>query len=206
MSSGPLLPGGGEGETEAWLYHLPALLDQLRDQGRLDLRDAVGAEVGGFLYHHRGARLAGPEARFVDEGDAFLFELSPIGDRVCRARFDMDRAWDFYLLKMHGDQPVLAWMTDAELTEDGREDKADAVGAGMFSFGVYLEAPGPWELVRDRSASSDAPLFLLRPTGRTYVPPPDFDLDHEMVPPELRPGGGEAPDHLGLVDVEMGRS
>lgn len=206
--SDPIVPtvgGDAEAETESWLYRLPDFLDRVRDEGPIALAEAVDDPVAGFMYHHRGVRVPGPDAILDADDDTLELRLDAIGDRTCRVAFDARRSWDVFLVKLPGDEPALAWMTDAEFDAeeaDRFDGKEEAIAAGRFSFGLYLERSGAWRMVADRARDSKAPFFILRPTGRTYVPPPGFDLDHDVVPAEVR--GGQAPDHLGVVDARIG--
>lgn len=201
---------GARGD-EGWLYHLPAFLDRLRERGSHDVRDGLDVEIGGVLYHHRGARIPAHNATFVwreDGGDdAFDLELDAVGPRAAWARFDADRDWDFYISRPPGDAPCLAWMTDAEFRAEEGDDfasKQEAVGMMRFSFGLYLQSPDAWPDVEKRAGETDAPCFLYRPSGRTLVPEDDLERYESVVPPELLDGEEGAPDYLGLVEAHVG--
>lgn len=191
---------GSPGE-ETWQYHLPAFLVTLREQGELDLREQAPGPFEGFLYHHRGARIPAHQARLRWTTDGFGLELEALdGSRWTVAFQDRDD-WDAYLVKLAGDEPALAWMTDAEFAEEEADEhaaKEHAVGRGRFSFGLYFESQRTWRNLVEGLGDKQRSLVFLRPSGRTYVPPDGFDLDHEIVPEELRPGDERPPEHLGL--------
>lgn len=198
---------GSPGE-ETWQYHLPAFLDTLRAEGQLDLRQRAPGPFEGFLYHHRGARIPANEARLRWTGDGFGLELEALDGTRWTVRFHDRDDWDAYLVKLAGDEPALAWMTDAEFHEEEADEhaaKEHAVGRGRFSFGLYFESQRTWRNLVERLADRQRSLVFLRPSGRTYVPPDGFDLDHEIVPEELRPGDEQAPGYLGLEEVERKR-
>lgn len=189
---------------EDWLYRLPAFLDRLQEHGAHGVVENVEGEVGGVLYHHRGARVPGHNATFVwrpDEG-TFELEIDAVGDRSAWASFEADRAWDFFLSRAPGDEACLMWMTDAEFAEEEADDfatKAEALGLGRFSFGLFLNSPDSWPPLEERAREADAAFLVHRPSGRMLVPegaPEDYE---EVVPPELL--GEEPPSYLGLREV-----
>lgn len=190
---------------EGWLYHLPGFLDQLRGRAVHSVRENVEVPVGGVLYHHRGARVPAHDGTFVwSEDGMFDLELDAVGSRSAWVRFDADRAWDFFLTRAPGDAPCLAWMSDDEFqTEEADEfaSKQESVGLMRFSFGLYLQSPDAWPDVEDRAHETDAPCFVYRPGGRTFVPDMGLDPYEDVLPPELF--DGEPPPFLGLVDVHL---
>lgn len=203
-------PGSGQsGEPpdptqETWQYHLPEFLDGLAREGAIDLREQAPGPFEGFLYHHRGARVAAREARLSWEGDAFRLTLEAVDGTAWTAAFGTDAAWDVYLLKLPNDEPALAWMSDGEFRRDEADEheaKEHAVARGRFSFGLYFESKRTWENLLDGLGDKDEALLFLRPSGRTYVPPDGFDLDRDFVPEELRGGEEGAPEHLGLEEL-----
>ena len=198
----------GSRDEEEWLYHLPEFLDRVREQGAHRVVESLDVEVGGVLYHHRGARVPGHNATFVwDEGeDTFELEIDAVGSRGAWAVFDADRGWDFYLVRASGDAPCLVWMTDAEFDAeeaDSFDRKESAVGTGRFSFGLYLQPPPTWDEIEERARESDAPCFVQRPSGRTIVPEDDLSAYESVLPPELLPDGDTPPERLGLVDAHL---
>lgn len=196
-------------EDENWLYHLPEFLDGVRERGAHRVTEDIDLDLGGVLYHHRGARVPAYDATFIwraDEGQ-FELELDAVGPRSVWAIFDVERSWDVYLARIGGDQPCLVWMTDAEFrAEEATEfdSKQEAIGLGQFSFGIYLHAPRTWEDVEDRARTTDAPLFVHRPNGQTFVPEElDLDAFAAVLPEELRPNDETPPDHLGVVNAHV---
>lgn len=190
---------------EEWMYHLPAFLDRVREQGAHGINDELDLDLGGVLYHHRGARLPGYNATFIWRGDTFELELDAVGSRSAWAVFDAERTWDFYLRRAAGDQPCLVWMTDAEFREDEADEfgsKQEAVALDRFSFGLYLHAPGTWKELEERARATDAPLFVHRPDGRTFVPEAhDLAAIADVLPEELRPNDERPPEYLGVLDA-----
>jgi hypothetical protein len=196
---------------ENWLYHLPEFLNRVREQGAHVVNDELDVDLGGVLYHHRGARVPAYNATFVwREGEGenrFELELDAVGPRGAWAVFDADRSWDFFLLRSGGDQPCLVWMTDAEFREeeaDEFESKQEAVGLGRFSFGLYLHDTGSWTDVEAPARDADAPLFVHRPDGRTFVPEErDPAAFAAVLPEELRPNDETPPDYLGVLEAHV---
>lgn len=196
-------------DDDNWLYHLPEFLERVRENTARSVNDALDFDLGGVLYHHRGARIPAYNATFLwREGeDQFELELDAVGDRSAWAIFDAGRSWDFFLSRTNGDQPRLVWMTDAEFREEEAgefESKQAAVGMGRFSYGLYLHAPSTWEAVEDRARETDAPLFVQRPDGRMFVPEePDLTEYAAALPEELRPNDQTPPDYLGALDAHV---
>ena len=188
------------------LYRLPEFLARVREGGVHDVRENLGEDVGGVLYHHRGVRVPGHNATFVwHEDDAFELVVDGVGDRGAWTTFDADRSWDVFFVRPAADAPYLAWMTDAEFEAEEAErfdEKSAAAGAGRFSFGLYLQPTAVWSELADRARAVDAPCFIYRPSGRTLVPEGDLERYEHALPPELV--GDEPPDHLGLVDADVG--
>jgi hypothetical protein len=220
---------GVQEDEEEWLYHLPEFLDRVREQGAQRVVESLDANIGGVLYHHRGARVLGHNATFAwgggerasedesededegkgaggGEGNTFDLEIDAVGSRAAWAVFDAGYEWDFYLVRAAGDTPCLAWMTDAEFDAEEAEsfaDKEAAVGTGRFSFGLYLQSPTVWEELEERARESDAPCFVHRPSGRTVVPEEGLEAFESVVPPELLPDGDAPPGYLGLVEADV---
>lgn len=196
-------------DDEHWLYRLPEFLDRVRDRGAHRVTEEIELDLGGVLYHHRGARVPAHDATFLwrPDDDRFELEVDAVGPRSVWAVFDAGRSWDVYIARLQGDQPCLVWMTDAEFQEDEAGEfatKEEAVGAGRFSFGLYLHAPWTWEDVEERARETDAPLFVHRPDGQTFVPEEhDLEAFAAMLPEELRPDDETPPDHLGVVDAHV---
>jgi hypothetical protein len=195
-----------------WLYHLPEFLDRVHEQGAHGISDEVDLDLGGVVYHHRGARVPAYDATFVWHGEEghFELELEVVGSRNAGAVFDAEQPWDFYLARVRGDQPCLIWMTDNEFYEeeaDQFDNKQEAIQFNRFSFGIYLHAPWTWDDVEDRARNTDAPLFVHRPDGRTFVPEEhDLEAFAEILPEELRPNDETPPDYLGVVDAHVDTS
>jgi hypothetical protein len=188
-----------------WLYHLPAFFEQVRAAGARSVLENVDGDFDGVLYHHRGVRVPGYDATFVSHDEAFELVVDGVGDRASWVRFDPDRAWDVYFAQPPDDVPYFAWMSDTEFETDEADEfatKAEAVGLGRFSFGLYLQPPTAWEDLETRTGETDAPYFIYRPSGRTVVPEGDLAAYDEVVPPELL--DGDPPDHLGIVDADFG--
>lgn len=210
---------------EDWLFQFPAFLDRLREVGAQGVLETIRVPLGGVLYHHRGVRVPGYDATFVwhpagsdnrdgehgggdrgGDGPTFELVVDGVDDRAAWATFDAEREWDFFLAQPPDDAAYVAWMSDDEFeTEEADEftRKADAVGLGRFSFGLYLQPRDAWAELEERVAGVDAPCFVYRPGGRTLVPEGDLAAYDEVVPPELL--GGTAPAHLGLQEAELGR-
>lgn len=192
---------------ESWLYHLPAFLDRVRQAGAHSLTDEIDLDLGGVLYHHRGARLPAYNATFVWAGDAFELELDVVGQRSAWAVFDAERDWDFFVQRAAGDEPCLVWMTDAEFAADEADDfdtKQEAVGMNRFSFGLYLHAPRTWTALEERARETDAPVFVHRPDGRTFVPEErDLAAFADVLPAELRPNDETPPAYLGVLEAHV---
>lgn len=197
----------GNGGGREQLYHLPEFLAQVREGGVHDVRENLGDEVGGVLYHHRGVRVPGHNATFVWHEDEGTFELviDGVGDRGAWMTFDADRSWDFFFVQPPEDAPSLVWMTDAEFDAeeaDRFDEKSAAIGSGRFSFGLYLQSAAVWPELEARAREADAPCFIYRPSGRTLVPEGDVaDYEHAL-PPELV--GDDPPDYLGLFEADAG--
>jgi hypothetical protein len=194
------------GTDEEWLYHLPAFFDRVRAEGAQRVLDTVQGRFGGVLYHHRGVRVPGHDATFLDREDGTVeLVVDGVGDRAGWVRFDGDRAWDAFFAQPPDDVPYFAWMADAEFRAEEADDyatKAEAVGLGRFSFGLYLQPPTAWSDLEERAGETEAPCFVYRPSGRTVVPEGDLDEYEAVVPPELL---GEAPPgHLGIADADLG--
>lgn len=200
-------PAGGED----WLFQFPAFLQRLAAVGAQSVLETVRVPLGGVLYHHRGVRVPGYDATFVwhpaeDDGDAtFELVVDGVGDRAAWATFDAGRDWDVFLAQPPDDAAYLAWMCDDEFAAEEADEftsKADAIGLTRFSFGLYLQPPDEWTDLEERAERVDAPCFVYRPGGRTLVPEHDLEAYDEVVPPELL--DGDAPDHLGLIDADVG--
>jgi hypothetical protein len=194
--------------AEDWLYHLPEFLDRVRERGAHEVRGELDVELGGVIYHHRGARAPAHDATFVWNPDAGTFdlELDAVGPRAAWAVFDADREWDFYLFELGEDPPCLAWMTDDEFAAEEAEtfvDKEAAVGMARFSFGIYLQAPDVWDDVESRARETEAPCYVSRPDGQTLVPSKPLSEYPEVVPPELIPDGESPPAYLGLREAHV---
>lgn len=196
-------------DAEEWLYHLPAFLDRVRERGEHDIRSELDLDIGGVMYHHRGARLPATDATFTWDGDRdrVVLDLDGVGERAARVAFDTGRSWDVFLFRAGGDEPCLCWMSDAEFRVDEADrfdEKAHAVGAGRFSFGLYLHAPATWAEVEARAREVDAPVLVCRPDGRTVVPEAtDLAGLADVLPEEFRPTAETPPDHLGVVDAHL---
>lgn len=195
----------GHGD-EGWLYHLPGFLDRVGDENAHSVRENLDVDIGGVLYHHRGARVPAYNATFftVEDGAAFELELDAVGDRAARVRFDAARDWDFFLTRPPEDVPCLAWMCDEEFVHEEAEQfesKQESVGLMRFSFGVYLQPPDLWAEVERQAQETTAPCFVYRPSGRTLVPEGDLAEYDSVLPPELF--GGEPPTFLGVLDVTL---
>lgn len=197
--------------SEEWLFQFPAFLERLRAAGAQGVLETVTVPLGGVLYHHRGVRVPGHDATFVwhpagDGGDpSFELVVDGVGDRAAWATFDAGREWDVFLAQPPEDTAYFAWMCDDEFAAEEADEyprKADAVGMGRFSFGLYLQPEEAWADLEARAREVDAPCFVYRPSGRTVVPEGDLEAYEDVVPPELL--DGEAPPHLGLLDADLG--
>lgn len=196
-------------DDENWLYYLPEFLDRVRQQGAHKVIEEVNLDLGGVVYHHRGARVPAYNATFLWRRDEaqFELELDAVGSRSVWAIFDADRSWDFHLARVGGDHPCLVWMTDAEFREEEADEfdsKSEGIARGRFSFGIYLHAPWTWEDVEERAQTTDAPIFVHRANGRTFVPEEhDLEAFAEVLPEELRPNDEMPPGYLGVVDAHV---
>lgn len=195
-----------DGSEEEWIYLFPEFEARLREQGALRVSDAVDAQIGGIVYHHRGVRVPAHEVTFVWEGEAFSVEVDAVGPRGAWARFEADAEWNVFAAKRADSTPYVAWMCDAEFERDEADrasDKREAIALGRFSFGCYVHPPETWTQKRRQASLSEAPFFLHRPDGRTVVPDANVGLSayEEAIPRELR---DEAPpEHLGLRAAEI---
>ena len=80
------------GTDEEWLYHLPAFFDRVRAEGAQRVLDTVQGRFGGVLYHHRGVRVPGHDATFVDREDGTVeLVVDGVGDRAGWMRFPLRR-------------------------------------------------------------------------------------------------------------------
>ena len=188
-------------------YRLPEFLATVREAGAHDVRENLGDDVGGVLYHHRGVRVPGHNATFVWHHDDDTFELvvDGVGDRGAWATFDATASWDVFFVRPPEDAPYLAWMTDGEFEAeeaDQFDEKSASVGIGRFSFGLYLQPSAVWPEYEERARDADAPCFIYRPSGRTLVPEGDLAAYEHALPPELV--GGDPPEYLGLVSADVG--
>lgn len=201
------MAGGHHQTDESWLYHLPEFLDRVSEQGGHGVNDQLEFDLGGVLYHHRGARLPGYDATFLRRGDTFELELDAVGPRSAWAVFDAEQSWDFYICRAAGDQPCLVWMSDAEFREEEASQfssKQEAVGLDRFSFGLYLHPPRSWADLEERARTTDAPLFIHRPNGRMFVPDEhDLSAISDVLPEELRPNDETPPDYLGVLEAHV---
>lgn len=191
---------------EDWLYHLPAFLDRVRDREAQSVVESLDADLGGVLYHHRGARVPGYDATFIWSADTFELEIDAVGPRSAWAVFDAAHGWDFYLSRAAGDVPFIAWMSDAEFEAEEAGSfgtKAEAVGLGRFSFGLYLQSPTAWDELEARVRETTAPCLIQRPSGRMLVPEGDLAEYDDVLPAELLPGDETAPGHLGVVEAHI---
>lgn len=194
------------GSDEDWFYHLPAFFDRIQTGGAQRVLETVRGRFDGVLYHHRGVRVPGHEATFVAREDGTVeLVVDGVGDRAGWIRFEADRQWDAFFAQPPDDVPYFAWMADAEFEAEEADDfttKAEAVGLGRFSFGLYLQPPTVWADLEERASETEAQCFVYRPSGRTLVPEGDLEEYADVVPPELL---GEAPpDHLGIADADLG--
>ena len=193
------------GTDEEWLFHLPSFFERVRAEGAQSVLETVEGRFDGVLYHHRGVRVPGYDATFVDHDDSVELVVDGVGDRAGWVRFDADRSWDAFFVQPPDDVPHFAWMTDAEFDREEAGDfttKAEAVGLGRFSFGIYLQPPTAWTDLEERARTVEAPCFVYRPGGRTLVPEGGLEEYEEVVPPELL--GDAPPEHLGALEAEFG--
>lgn len=193
---------------EGWLYHLPNFLDRVRERGAHSVREDLDMDIGGVLYHHRGARVPGHNATFIwaEDGQTFELEVDAVGSRAATARFDATRDWDFFLTRAPGDAPCLAWMTDDEFRieeADEFESKQESMSLMRFSFGVYLQHPEVWPDIEQRANETEAPCFIYRPSGRTLLPEQGLKAYESVLPPELL--DGDAPPFFGVLDATVER-
>lgn len=193
---------------EGWLYHLPEFLDRLRERGAHSVRENVEVDLGGVVYHHRGARVPAYNATFLwPEGAGwFELELDAVGDRSAHFRFDATHDWDFFFTRAAGDAPCLAWMSDAEFrAEEADEfaDKQESMTLMRFSFGLYLQSPDAWADVMDRAEETDAACFVYRPGGHTLVPETDIAEYDSLLPPEILDTDEEVPPYFGVLEATV---
>ncbi len=201
---------------------LPAFLDQLADEGGLPVRQLVtdlndqadlGIAVDGVVYHDRGIRVPGYDATFVHEPTgargrpAFSLEVNTVGPRNCWAKYDNTLSWDVYLLRTQG-LAALAWLSDEEYQieeADEFESKDQAVLAGRFSFGIFLYTGDAWDEQVDRIQTTNAPAYLQGEDGTVYQPStqPEFYQYVDSTPTSFRTSGGNAPDYLGMLELEV---
>ncbi|MFT4884176.1 MAG: hypothetical protein ACI8U4_001689 [Natronomonas sp.] len=191
--------------ADDWLFHLPAFFQRVDAAGAQPVLETVAGQFGGVLYHHRGVRVPGHDATFVAREESVELVVDGVGDRAGWVRFDADRSWDAFFAQPPDDVPYFAWMCDAEFEADEAGEfttKAEAVGLGRFSFGLYLQPPTAWADLEERASETEAPCFVYRPSGRTLVPEGPLDDYEEVVPPELL--GETPPDHLGIAEADLG--
>ncbi|QSW99663.1 hypothetical protein [Haloterrigena alkaliphila] len=194
----------------------PTFVDHLEDEGAFSVREIVAnldvdIPVDGIVYHDRGIRAPGYDATFVHEPQrgrpAFSLEVDTIGPRNTWAVFDAQLGWDLYLLQTD-DVAALAWVSDEEYkTEEAAtfDSKIDALGAGRFSFGVFLYSGSDWEERVARIEGTDAPAYLKRDDGTPVIPqtPAEFYDYIGSSATELRQSGGGAPPYLGILELEV---
>lgn len=208
---------GAEEEFERELYRFPSFLERLEAEGAIDVREVVTSEteIDGIVYHHRGVQVPAHTAMFAWEPPTddsspprFSIESATVGPRSAWATFDATRDWDVYLLLFEGGA-VVAWMTDAEFEAEEAEhfpSKAAAIRAGQFSFGAIFRFGPDWVERIDWAEESTAPAMIQLGDGRLLMPETEHEFhDHpEAIPVELRLSDpAAAPEHLGLVDVEI---
>lgn len=188
------------------LYELPEFLNGIRESGERSVVASVESDVGGLLYHHRGIRMPGYDAVFECVGeDTFTLVVDCVGDRTARVEFDLEEAWDFYLLQPPEDSPYLTWICDAEFEADDADEfdsKAEAVGQGRFSFGLSLQPTEVWPQLESEALASNAPFFIFRPGSSTLIPEGDIMQYEEELPAEAL--GRPAPPSLGVVSADFG--
>ncbi|QLK26588.1 hypothetical protein HYG81_02940 [Natrinema zhouii] len=211
MSADDDLPWPDVSRFPDFLEHLHAE-DGATVQGIIDRVDA-DIDMDGMAYHDRGIRVPGYDATFVPEPEgsrmvpAFSVEVHTIGPRSVWAVFDATLSWDFYLLQSE-DIAAIAWVSDEEYNAEEAGlfmSKHDALAAGRFSFGTFVYAGEEWAEQRDLIEGTDAPAFLRRDDGSTLVPTDQADF-YDVVnstPEDFRTNGGNAPSHLGLLELEV---
>lgn len=211
MSAGDDRPWTDVSQFPDFLEHLEAK-DGATVRGIVDRIDA-DIDVDGIVYHDRGIRVPGYDATFVPEPEgsqvvpAFSVEVQTIGPRSVWAVFDATLSWDFYLLQSDG-IAAIAWVSDEEYNAEEAGmflSKHDALAAGRFSFGTFIYADEEWDEQRDLIEGTDAPAFLQRDDGSTMVPTSQSDFYNVVnsTPADFRTNGGNAPSHLGLLELEV---
>ncbi|SEP80864.1 hypothetical protein [Natrinema salaciae] len=196
----------------------PDFLEHLESQGGATVSgiiDRIEADIDmdGVVYHDRGIRSPGYDATFVPEQEgarlrpAFSVELHTVGPRSVWAVFDATLSWDFYLLESAG-IAAIAWVSDEEYNAEEAGmflSKHDALAAGRFSFGTFIYAGEDWQEQRELIEGTDAPAFLQRDDGSTLVPTDQADFYNVVnsTPEDFRTNGGNAPAHLGLLELEV---
>lgn len=201
---------------------LPEFLSQVADRGGMPVLDLVddlneqadlGIEADGIVYHDRGIRVPGYDATFVHEPagargrPAFSLEVNTVGPRNCWAKFDDTLSWDVYLLRTQG-LAALAWLSDEEYqVEEAAEfdSKEQAILAGRFSFGVFLYTGEEWTEQIDRITATTAPAYLQGEDGTVYQPSTQSEFYQyvDSTPTSFRTSGGNAPDYLGILELEL---
>lgn len=203
------------GEFEREIHRFPEFMDRLRDDGGLDVWDAVDSqtEIEGLVYHHRGVQVPSYTAAFAWEEaeygvSAFTVNLGAVGPRDAWAAFDATKPWDVYLVLFDGGAAV-AWMTDDEFQAEEAErfpSKPAAVKAGSFSFGVFFRFGPDWTEREQWAHDSTAPAMLQLGDGRVLSPETETEFYSvpEAIPVEFLPTTDDTPPgYLGLLDAEL---
>ncbi|MDJ1431010.1 hypothetical protein [Halostagnicola sp. A-GB9-2] len=209
-------------ERDGWsdIYRLPQFFDRLEDQQAVSIKEAVDEleidlemDIEGIVYHDRGIRVPGYDAMFIQESEetrsvpAFSVEVGAVGPRSAWGVFDASKEWDAYLLTAD-DVAAIAWVSDDEFTfEESKQftSKDTAIGAGRFSFGVFLYESTEWNSLVEELEQTDSPAYLHHDDGSTYYPQtqPEFYRYVDSSPEEFRESGGGAPGYLGLLELEV---
>ena len=202
------------GEESPELYRFPEFFDRLRTKGVMRTRDVVESEHDddGLVYHHRGLQLPAHSVTFTLEDEStFAVHVDGLGNRAATVRFDLDRAWDMYLL-LDPDRPVVTWMSDDEFEAEEADtfsSKTAAVLAGRFSYGTFFLHGEAWDGRRTWAAQSTAPAIIQLGDGRVLDPVDEEAYRNGIaaIPPEARPDDPEpAPDHLGIKEMTVRRT
>lgn len=202
-------------EPDSDIYHFPEFFERLQQRGAMPTRDAIQSEteLDGLLYHHRGVQIPAESATFVWDPETesvpvFRLEVNGLGARIAGVAFDATKSWDVYLARFDGGA-IVSWMTDEEFETDESErfpSKASAIRSGRFSFGTFFVFGPDWIEREEWAVESSAPGMIQYSDGSVIDPATEEEFYQltPALPSELRrEDPSPAPDHLGLVDVEL---
>ena len=201
------------GEESPELYRFPEFFDRLRTKGVMRTRDVIESEHenDGLVYHHRGLQVPATSVTFTLEDEStFAVHVDGLGGRTVRVWFDLELAWDIYLI-LDPERPVVTWMSDEEYEAeevDTFPSKSAAVQAGRFSYGTFVFHGDSWDGRRTWAANSTAPAILQLGDGRILDPVDEaaYRNANAAIPSEARSDNpSPAPEYLGVREMHVER-